>query len=72
MTLTEVFRDAAILGITNAITNSFWFFALYWTTKKLTEAANKLIKNFPHMLNQYEEMKNRQRVIDLAAMRGVR
>lgn len=67
MTLGETI--GAIANATTALKDLAWLVAFVWSVKKLSGAADKLIKNYPDMIKAYEDMRTRQRTIDLAAMR---
>ena len=59
MTLTSTLGDIIVQTTANIISNLAWFILVYWGVKTL-------VKKVPTWLQQYEEMRTKQRAIDRA------
>jgi len=59
MTLTSTISDIAIQTIANLISNLAWFILIYWGVRTIA-------KNVPIWLEQYSQIRIKQRAIDSA------
>lgn len=62
MILTTTLYDIGVQTLSNIISNLAWFILIIWSV-------NKIGKNVPDWINQYEKVRNQQRAIDMATRR---